>query len=127
MGNAGESRIGVIATGVFALFASVTLWRTGDLWLAVGAHAGWDWGQSFFYGVPDSGLIVPGHLFNPTLSKTAPAWLSGGTVGPEGSVLTLALWVLMFAGFLLFYPKRRDQSPQPSNVHTITAVRDPQP
>ncbi len=127
MGNSGESRIGVIATGVFALFASATLWRTGDLWLAVGAHAGWDWGQSFFYGVPDSGLVLPGHLFNPTLSKTAPAWLSGGTVGPEGSVLTLLLWVLMFAGFLLIYPKRREQFPEPANVQPINAFRDPQP
>lgn len=127
MNNPGETRVGVVATGLFAMFAAATLWRTGDLWLAVGAHAGWDWGQSFFYGVPDSGLIVPGHLFNPTLSKTAPAWLSGGTVGPEGSVLTLALWLLMFAGFLLLYPKRRDQLPEPANVQPINAFRDPQP
>ncbi len=127
MGNPGETRVGIIATGVFALFAAATLWRTGDLWLAVGAHAGWDWGQSFFYGVPDSGLVLPGHLFNPTLSKTAPAWLSGGTVGPEGSVLTLVLWVLMFAGFLLLCPKRSDPSPQPANVQPIAAFRDPQP
>ncbi|HEX2330335.1 MAG TPA: CPBP family intramembrane glutamic endopeptidase [Candidatus Angelobacter sp.] len=126
MGNSGETRIGIIATGVFAMFAAATLWRTGDLWLAVGAHAGWDWGQSFFYGVPDSGLVVPGHLFSPTLSTTAPAWLSGGTVGPEGSVLTLVLWGVMFAGFLVIYPSRRNQLAQPDKVQPITAFRDPQ-
>ena len=65
MGNGGETRIGIIATAVFAIFAAATLWRTGNLWLAVGAHAGWDWGQSFFFGVNDSGLKAPGHLLNP--------------------------------------------------------------
>jgi hypothetical protein len=29
---------------------------------AVGFHAGWDWGQSYFYGTPDSGLVVQNHL-----------------------------------------------------------------
>lgn len=106
MGNGGETRVGIIATGFFALFGAAILRRTGDLWLAVGAHSGWDWSQSFFYGVPDSGLQTPGHLLNPHLSSTAPVWLSGGTVGPEGSVLTLILWGLMFAGFLWIYRNR---------------------
>lgn len=106
MGNGGETKVGVIATAVFALFAATTLRRTGSLWLAVGAHAGWDWGQSFFYGVNDSGLQSPGHLLNPHVSAVAPDWLSGGTVGPEGSVLTLILWGLMMIGFLFLYRGR---------------------
>jgi hypothetical protein len=56
MGNGGETRIGIIATGIFALFAAATLWRTGNLWLAVGAHAGWDWGQSFLILMSPRGL-----------------------------------------------------------------------
>jgi membrane protease YdiL (CAAX protease family) len=107
MGNGGETRIGIIATGVFALFAAATLWRTGNLWLAVGAHAGWDWGQSFFFGVNDSGVQVPGHLLNPHVSQ-GPAWLTGGSVGPEGSVFTLVLWALMTVFFLARYQRRRE-------------------
>jgi uncharacterized protein len=107
MGNGGETRVGIIAAGIFALFAAATLWRTGNLWLAVGAHAGWDWGQSFFFGVNDSGLQVPGHLFNPHVSQ-GPDWLTGGSVGPEGSVVTLVLWVLMTIFFLTLYRTRRE-------------------
>ncbi|HZE81261.1 MAG TPA: CPBP family intramembrane glutamic endopeptidase [Candidatus Polarisedimenticolia bacterium] len=107
MGNGGETRVGIVAAGIFALFAAATLWRTGNLWLAVGAHAGWDWGQSFFFGVNDSGLQVPGHLFNPHLSQ-GPDWLTGGSVGPEGSVVTLVLWVLMTIFFLALYRTRRE-------------------
>jgi hypothetical protein len=107
MGNGGETRIGIIATGVFAMFAAATLWRTGNLWLAVGAHAGWDWGQSFFFGVNDSGIQTPGHLFNPHPIQ-GPAWLTGGSVGPEGSVVTLILWALMAVLFLWIYRKRHE-------------------
>lgn len=106
MGNGGENRIGIAAVLLFAMFASATLRRTGNLWLAVGAHAGWDWGESFFYGVSNSGFQAPGHLFNPHLE--GPDWLSGGSVGPEGSVVTLIFWALMTAGVLVFYPSRRE-------------------
>jgi hypothetical protein len=107
MGNGGETRIGIIAVAFFALFAAATLWRTGNLWLAVGAHAGWDWGQSFFFGVSDSGFQAPGHLFNPHVGQ-APDWLTGGTVGPEGSVVTLILWAIMAILFVMLYRKRNE-------------------
>jgi hypothetical protein len=110
MGNGGETTVGIAATAVFAMFGAAILRRTGNLWLAVGAHAGWDWGQSYFFGVNDSGFQAPGHLLNP--SQSGPAWLSGGSVGPEGSVLTLVLWVVMFALFLVIYPPRK----QPESI-----------
>ncbi|HLY92989.1 MAG TPA: type II CAAX endopeptidase family protein [Candidatus Angelobacter sp.] len=103
--NPGETRIGLVGTVVFALFASVALRLTGNLWLAVGAHAGWDWGQSFFYGVPDSGMVAQGHLLAPSFH--GPVWLSGGTVGPEGSLVTLVLWSLMIVVFVIIYRRRR--------------------
>lgn len=103
--NPGETRIGVVATVVFAIFASITLRVTGNLWLAVGAHAGWDWAQSFFYGVSDSGMTARGHLLNPTFH--GPVWLTGGTVGPEGSVVTLILWTAMMVIFYFVYRKPR--------------------
>jgi membrane protease YdiL (CAAX protease family) len=114
MSNGGETRIGIVGVFLFAIFSAVTLRRTGNLWLAVGAHTGWDWGQSFFYGVSDSGLQVPGHLLNPHVQ--GPNWLSGGSVGPEGSILTLILWALMTVGFLIFYPSRRQPALVPESI-----------
>jgi membrane protease YdiL (CAAX protease family) len=105
LSNPGETRLGIIAVAFFGMFAAATLRVTGNLWLAVGAHAGWDWGQSYLYGVNDSGTTIPGHLLNP--HSAGPAWLSGGSVGPEGSVVTLIFWGLMTAGILMIYPKRK--------------------
>jgi hypothetical protein len=85
-GNPGESKFGLLSVVCFGILFCLFLRRTGDLWLAVGFHAGWDWGQTFFYGVSDSGLAPYHNLFNSSFS--GPAWLTGGTVGPEASIFT---------------------------------------
>ena len=92
-GNPGETWLGVMNVGLGGLFFCLLLRRTGNLWMAIGFHAAFDWAQTFFYGVPDSGIVLPGHLFNPSIS--GPAWLSGGTVGPEGSLLCTAMLVIL--------------------------------
>jgi membrane protease YdiL (CAAX protease family) len=86
-GNPGEQVIGLLAAGTFGLVACYALRRTGSLWWPIGAHTAWDWGQSYFYGVPDSGGMFPGHLM--ATHPIGAAWLSGGTVGPEGSIFVL--------------------------------------
>jgi len=109
-GNAGETWIGALGAGAIGLFFCFTLRRTGNLWFAVGVHASWDWAQSFLYGVPDSGAIVPGHLLR--ASFHGPVWLTGGTVGPEGSVLLFVVIALMWAAFARLY--RKTVTPQNS-------------
>ncbi len=89
LGNSGETWLGVLNVGLTGMLSCLILRRTGNLWMAVGNHAAWDWGESYFYGVADSGRMVEGHLFSSSIS--GPAWLSGGSVGPEGSVLCTVL------------------------------------
>ena len=85
-GNPGETKFGLLSVVIFGLLFCLFLRRTGNLWWAVGFHAGWDWGQTFFYGVPDSGMLPYHNLLN--CSFSGPAWLTGGSVGPEASVFT---------------------------------------
>ncbi len=102
LGNAGESKVGIAAVMVMGLFFALTLRRTGNLWWAVGFHMSWDWGESFFYSVPDSGTVATGHLLNSSMH--GPAWLTGGTVGPEGSCLIFVLLAAMWVVFDRVYP-----------------------
>lgn len=95
LNNTGEAWLGILNAVLGGLFFCFLLRRSGDLWMPIGFHLAWDWGQTYFYGVPDSGAVLPGHLLNS--SFTGPAWLTGGSVGPEGSVLcTVLLSVLCF-------------------------------
>lgn len=116
-GNGGEALIGLINAGGFGLLFCFMLLRTGDLWLPIGFHAAWDWGESYFYGVPDSGIVVPGHLLAATSS--GPAWLSGGTVGPEGSWLCTLVLVIAWAVTAAMW--RTDRYPDPAAVSARTS------
>ena len=100
--NAGEGWAGVLAAGLIGLFLCLTLRRTGSLWFAVGFHAAWDWGESFFYSVPDSGTISPGHLLSSSFHGSR--WITGGSAGPEGSLLCFAVIAVLWAAFARVYP-----------------------
>jgi membrane protease YdiL (CAAX protease family) len=102
LGNPGEYWVGILGAMVIGFFFCLTLRRTGNLWFAVGFHAAWDWGESYFYSVPDSGGMAPGHLLHSSLQ--GPRWLTGGSVGPEGSVFLFILLMLLWMVFGRVYP-----------------------
>lgn len=97
--NHGENALGILQVVEFALLMCFTLRRTGTLWFAVGFHAAWDWAETFFYGTPDSGLLGTGRFLG--TSFHGPSWLTGGSAGPEGSIL--ALFVLLLCALLVHF------------------------
>jgi membrane protease YdiL (CAAX protease family) len=102
--NPGESPVGLFAAGAVGLLFCLSLWYTGSLWWAVGFHAAWDWGESFFYGTSDSGLTVQGHLLaEHPLGKLL--W-SGGLTGPEGSLLIFPLLIVIAAGMYVWWGRK---------------------
>ena len=93
LGNEGENALGILQVFIVGMVFSYALWRTGSLWWAIGFHMAWDWAQSFLYGVPDSGNLSVGRLFQTHIAgKTI---LSGGVDGPEGSILAVPVLLLM--------------------------------
>lgn len=103
--NSGENWVGIFAAAGIGFVFCLSVWVTGSAWWAIGCHAAWDWAETFFYGTPDSGLIARGHFLT-----TAPAgniFWSGGTVGPEGSVLILVILALFVIALLLIYGRGR--------------------
>ena len=105
LGNSGESPVGALAAAAIGFFFCLTVRRTGDLWFAVGFHTSWNWGQSYLYSVPNSGTKMTGHLTSSSLQ--GPVWLSGGSVGPEGSFLCFVLIALLWIAFNRVYPETR--------------------
>jgi membrane protease YdiL (CAAX protease family) len=106
LGNPGEAKIGAFMAGSFGLLALFTLRRTGSLWFAVGMHAAFDWTETYFYGVPDSGLLAQGHLLNSSFH--GPLWLTGGSVGPEGSYCVFAVLVLSGVAIHFMFPAKAE-------------------
>jgi membrane protease YdiL (CAAX protease family) len=113
-GNHGEDWIGIFSAGAIGFVFCVSIWVTGSAWWAIGCHAAWDWGETFFYGTADSGLVPKGHFLT-TGPAGNPFW-SGGSVGPEGSVLVLGAILLLLVLLLLVYGRRRPAQPAAETV-----------
>jgi membrane protease YdiL (CAAX protease family) len=104
LNNPGENWVGVSGVVIIGLIFAFALRRTGNLWLVVGWHASFDFGETFLYSVPNSGIIFQGHLSNASLHGAN--WLTGGSAGPEGSVFSfLTMGILAIAIHFLFPAK----------------------
>lgn len=104
LGNPGEGLVGAAGVVVVAIFFCFTLKRTGNLWYAVGLHASFDWGETYLFSVPNSGTTMQGSLSHSVLH--GPTWLTGGTVGPEGSVFCFLTMALQFLMVMWLFPKK---------------------
>lgn len=105
--NAGETPVGLFSAGAVGLVLCLSLRYTGSLWWALGFHAAWDWGESYFYGTSDSGQVAKGHLL--AEHPVGNVLWSGGATGPEGSLLVLPLLAIIAAGIWLRWHKSADR------------------
>ncbi len=110
LNNPGEAWAGGLSAGLIGLWLALTLRRTGDLWFAIGFHAVFDYGETFAFSVPNSGITFYGHLLHSSLH--GPRWLTGGSVGPEGSVFAFILIAVLFVVFDRVYREKRFPLPE---------------
>jgi len=73
--------------------------------------------QSFLYGVPDSGMLMKERMFA-THAAGNPV-LSGGTVGPEGSVLCIPVLALMIV--VLLFTRKSPGPPLEQEARPVSA------
>jgi uncharacterized protein len=92
--NSGENGLGILSVAVIGLVFAYSVRKTGALWWAIGFHFSWDWAQTYLFGVPNSGMITCCQVFSGQI-LSGKDWLSGGTAGPEGSVLAIVIATLV--------------------------------
>jgi len=107
--NNGENWIGIFAAAGIGFVFCVSVRLTGSAWWAIGCHAAWDWAETYFYGTADSGLTAQGHYM--TASPAGAALWSGGTDGPEGSVLVIPVVLLLLLALIAIYGRRKASAP----------------
>jgi membrane protease YdiL (CAAX protease family) len=94
--NPGVTSVWLVRLFVQGMLLAYAVYRTGSFWWSVGYHTGWNWGGAPLFGAAGSGYLNKGHLLN--FMPTGPDWITGGAVGPEGSVFA---YVAMLAALLL--------------------------
>jgi membrane protease YdiL (CAAX protease family) len=103
--NDGETWIGIFSAAAIGFVFCVSVRVTGSAWWAIGFHAAWDWAQTFFYGTADSGFAPKGHYL--TTTPAGPMLWSGGSDGPEGSLLVIPTVLLVLLALIVIYGRRR--------------------
>jgi uncharacterized protein len=89
---------------IAGVMLSIAYLRTRSLWFATGVHVGWNWCMAALLDLPVSGL----ELFNAPLYEPAdrgPAWLSGGSFGPEAGIAGVIGLTLALSGVVWFTRK----------------------
>jgi hypothetical protein len=104
--NLNVSPLGLFNTMLWGVLLGWSFLRSGDLWLPMGLHVGWNWALSLF-GVNLSGFTIriTGYAMR---WKVGPFW-SGGEYGSEGGILTTAV-LAGLAIYLWKAPIRRQKA-----------------
>jgi membrane protease YdiL (CAAX protease family) len=105
-GNPNATWLGLANTAGFGVLFGFAFLRSHDIWLPIGMHFGWNFTLPLF-GVNVSGLTI--RLTGFTMRWSAGTLWSGGEYGPEGSILTSAVLILLFV-YLWKAPIRRQPS-----------------
>lgn len=104
--NPSATNLSLINTSLWGILLGYAFVRSGDLWLPIGLHLGWNWMLPVF-GVNLSGFTMD--LTGYALDwKIGPLW-SGGAYGPEGGILTSGVVILLFV-FLWKAPVLRQEA-----------------
>jgi len=98
LSNPGATLLGALSNGMGGFIYGAAFLATRAIWLPIGLHIGWNFGQALF-GLPISGMVLPG-LFS-TFEIGDPL-LTGGDYGPEAGLVGIAFRFVVLALLALY-------------------------
>ena len=93
MGNAGVTFLSVLNIILDGVLAGLLFIYTDSIWLVVAQHGTWNYVQGNLLGFQVSGTGADASIFSFTMGS-GPDWLTGGTFGAEGSIITTMVLLL---------------------------------
>lgn len=99
----GENVWDLITLVSIGIWCSYSVLRTGALWLAAGYHVAFDYMQLFVIGTQNGSVTPVDRLLS--TSFEGPAWINGGVLGTEASLLMYPSIALMFLYISWRYPR----------------------
>jgi len=97
---------GVLVT-IFGFLYIFGWLRTGQLWLSMGMHAGWNFFQGPILGFTVSGMRTESLIKH---AVSGPTWITGGSFGPEAGIVALPV-IICGLVFIYLWTARRENIP----------------
>lgn len=106
-GNSGLTPLSLVNLFLFGVAMSLYLLETDTVWGIAGIHGAWNFAQGNLFGI-----LVSGQSSGTSIMKFTPQgnqdWLSGGSFGIEGSVMT-SLVLLLLIVYLAYQLKKENE------------------
>lgn len=102
MGNSGLTPLSLVNLFLFGVAMALYLLKTDTVWGVAGIHGAWNFAQGNLFGI-----LVSGQQSGTSIMKFTPQgnqdWLSGGSFGIEGSIMTslVLLLLIVYLGYQL--------------------------
>lgn len=102
MGNSGLTPLSLVNLFLFGVAMSLYLLKTDTVWGVAGIHGAWNFAQGNLFGILVSGQPSGTSLMT-FLPQGNQEWLSGGSFGIEGSIMTslVLLLLIVYLGYKL--------------------------
>ena len=98
--NPGVTVLSIVNVVLFGFALSIVMIKLDSLWFCIAVHTTWNFSQSIFFGLPNSGIVSEGSFLH--LEAAADSVLYSTSFGVEGSITTtLVLLVLSLAVLLI--------------------------
>ena len=104
LGNPGVSNLWLLRLFLQGMLLAYAVYRTQSIWWAIGYHTGWNWIGAPIFGSAGSGYLNQGHLFD--FVPQGSELVTGGAVGPEGSVFAFVAMAAAFGVLVVTNPQR---------------------
>lgn len=104
LSNPGASWIWLVRLFFQGVLLAYAVYRTGSIWWSVGYHTGWNWASAPLFGAAGSGYLDEGHLLD--FMPTGSSLITGGAVGPEGSIFAFVAVLCAFGLLVIITPDR---------------------
>ncbi len=104
LGNPGATWTWLLRLFLQGMLLAYAVYRTGSFWWSTGYHTGWNWASAPLFGAAGSGYLDRGHLL--AYTPTGSGWITGGPVGPEGSIFAFLAVLCAFSLLVASTPVR---------------------
>lgn len=125
-GNPGITPVAFLNLFLYGVVAAVLFIKRGSIWPACGMHTFWNFYQGNIFGINVSGTVkTGGTVFNATINRNLPDYLTGGIFGIEGSLYVTAVLIVFLLIFLFILPeKKNEQYVEPVPEEDFVEIND---
>jgi len=98
--NNGVTVLSIVNIVFFGLALSVVMIKLESLWFCIAVHTAWNFSQSIFFGLPNSGIVSEGSFLHLEAARDSVTY--SAAFGVEGAITTTFVLLLLTLGVLIY-------------------------